>query len=197
MRTFLLGLFVLLTLGAIEKNISNSPENTRLQIRLIRKLYLEVLKFPPSPKELDWYLTYNSNPYNTALSWVLDQQASKEPGYPLIKMKSFYESKSFTERSPIKMNPDEIDNIVKYQSGCKDKNLKEAEFKLVEQALKNSDGDLVDALDYLSECLLGRVLSAWEANYYINESKKSLSSTEERLLTILKLLKLHEDCIYR
>jgi hypothetical protein len=148
-------------------------------MRLIRRLYLEVLNAPPTPSEIEWYFVYNKNPYNTALNQVLKERAKRDAGYPTIKMKAYYETDSFKNKPPEKLTKQALNFIN----------------KLIEDAIAVSDGHPVDGFDYLSECLINRLLSAAEADRLMKEYQKH-PDEKSGYLAVFNLLTQFEDFLF-
>lgn len=174
---------------------SDSTNSLSKEMRLIRRLYLEVLNAPPTPSEIEWYFVYNKNPYNTALNQVLKERAKRDAGYPTIKMKAYYETDSFKNKPPEKLTKQALNFIIKYQAGGVNDTVESCINKLIEDAIAVSDGHPVDGFDYLSECLINRLLSAAEADRLMKEYQKH-PDEKSGYLAVFNLLTQFEDFLF-
>lgn len=174
---------------------TDSTANLLKETRLIRKVYLEVLNLPPTPIEMEWYLVYNKDSYFTALNHVIKERSKREAGYPTIKMKSYYETDLFKNKTPEKLPKEVLHFIIKYQVGGVNDTLESCINKMIDNAMVVADNHPVDGFDYLSECLMNRTLSMKEANDLLKEYRKYSSEREGYQAVFNKLIEF-EDFLF-
>ena len=125
--------------------------------RLIRRLYLDTIKMPPTVEEIEWYTTYNKDKgYELAVDWVLTKSSD-------IKFRSYYLSNAYKQKTPTLINEDVLDNIIKYQVG----NLNLTDTRAVDLLIQCGEGiysSPLDIIDYFSLCMMSRVTHLDEAN---------------------------------
>ena len=193
MRKFLT-IFLIVVLFPLEGG-TDSTTNLLKEIHLIRRVYLEVLKIPPTPQEMDWYIVYNKEPYYTALNHVIKERAKRDAGYPTIKMKAYYETDSFKDKPSQKLPKEVLNFIIKYQAGGVNDTMETCINKLIETAMVVAGHDPVDGFDYLAECLINRSLSAKEANDLLKEYRKH-TKEKDGYLAVFNSLTQFEDFLF-
>jgi hypothetical protein len=174
---------------------TDSTPNLLKETRLIRRVYLEVLSVPPTPIEMEWYLVYNKDSYLTALNHVIKERARRDAGYPTIKMKSYYETDLFKNKTPEKLPKEVLHFIIKYQVGGVNDTLESCISKMIDNAIVVADNHPVDGFDYLAECLINRTLSMKEANDLLKEYRK-YSNEREGYQTVFNKLIEFEDFLF-
>ena len=193
MRKFLT-IFLIVLLFPLEGG-TDSTNNLLRETHLIRRLYLEILNIPPTPHEMEWYLVYNKDSYQTALNHAIKERAKRDAGYPTIKMKAYYETDLFKNKSPEKLPKQVLNFIIKYQAGGVNDTLETCINKLIQTAIVVSDSDPVNGFDYLAECLINRPLSAKEANDLLKEYRKH-SKEKDGYLAVFNSLTQFEDFLF-
>lgn len=159
--------------------------------QLIRRVYLDVLNVPPSIKELEWYEVYNTNGYVLAVEYVLNNKSNVLiPSFKKI-LKEFLLSQEYKLKEFTPLSLEQRDIIIKYQSGIWTSE-EEANKKLVLDAIISNEPGVMDPIDYLAECLMGRDTSAEEATL-LNKILKRYPSEEEGYLMVLEELKTFKD----
>jgi hypothetical protein len=166
------------------------------EAQLIRRVYLDVLGIPPSPKELDWYLSYNNNSYETAVKWVVKQPGAYYNSLEDTEMINHLCSPEYRNKPQIKIIPFQLELIVKYQCGNMSLSIDDADIKLTASAIGVGEGNVLDTIDYISECLTGRLTYTEEANSLLQVYKK-YPSESEGYLAVLKEIKTFKDFLYK
>lgn len=169
---------------------SRDPLDFKKETRLIRKLYLDTLKVPPSLSEMEWYMVYNHHPYETAVEEVLERRTSY--GLPNIKDKKFYLSDEYMKREPELLNSWQRDMIIKYQSGDSRLSVDEASLKIIKTATVLAERDLLEGFDYLAECLMNRTLSVKESNSLLQIYKE-----KDGFGAVFNEIKTYRDFLYK
>jgi hypothetical protein len=156
--------------------------------QLIRRVYLDLLGVPPSSKELNWYLMYNSDPYQIAVNTIVPTNIT-----PTLRSFIFSTvlSEAYKKQIQTPLEPRILELIVKYQCGMLEASTEEANKKLVEISLKAIEDDL-NPLDYMAENLLGRITTAQEETELLKIIKK-YPSEQEGYLEALKKMKSFPD----
>lgn len=181
MRRSVNSLFICI-LASLLLSVSAAEESLK-EGQLIRRVYLDLLGIPPTPKELNWYLTYNKpDPLKRAVNDIVQNNES---------LKEFLLSEDYKKKPLIPLSSLTLDLIVKYQSGMLKNSLEEADRKLVDISLKVVEDDL-NPLDFMAECLIGRVTTAQEETELLKIIKK-YPSEEEGYLEALKIIKTFPD----
>jgi len=161
------------------------------ETQLIRRAYLDVLNVPPSVKELEWYQVYNTNGYEVAVDTIL----SRPPNFLIPSLKNtirdFLLSLKYRTKEPVLLTLEQRDFIVKYQSGGRT-NIEDADKQLILNAIASNEPGVMEPMDYLAECLLGRDTTAVEATH-LNKILKRYPSEEEGYLEVLKEIKTFKD----
>jgi hypothetical protein len=152
--------------------------------QLIRRVYLDLLGVPPSSKELDWYLSYNTNPYNEAVKTIAPININ--PSY-----KDFILSDDYKKQIQTPLPPSTLELIIKYQAGMLRAPLIEADKRLVDISLKAAENDL-NPLDFMAENLMGRITTAQEETE-LQKIIKKYPTEEEGYLEALKKMKTFSD----
>lgn len=151
--------------------------------QLIRRVYLDFLGIPPTPKELNWYLIYNKpDPFKRVVNDIVHGNEC---------LKNFLLSSEYKNRVQMPLSPLTLDLIVKYQSGMIKNSLGEADKRLVVISLKEAEDDL-NPLDFMSECLMGRATTAQEETE-LQKIIKKYPTEEEGYLEALKKIKTFPD----
>ena len=164
-----------------------SSENSRVESRLIRRLFLDVRNVPPSPAELNWYLCYNHEPYKTAVEWISSQnQISKD----------YFLSDEYKQKFPTKLDQSTLDLIVKYQGGNINVTNKEADKLLVKVSIAGGEENTTDVIDYMSSCLMARSTNVQETNELLKIYKQYLKE-EDGYLAVLDKMKTYSDYMFK
>lgn len=151
--------------------------------QLIRRVYLDFLGIPPTPKELNWYLSYNKpEPLKRVVNDLVQDNGA---------LKDFLLSPDYKNQDKTPLPPATLDLIVKYQSGMINNPIEEADKKLVVISLLAAEDD-INPLDYMAECLMGRVTTAGEETE-LQKIIKKYPSEEEGYLEALKKIKTFPD----
>ena len=171
-------------------SIAHSPKEGQL----IRRIFLIELGIPPTVEELDWYLTYNEEPYIQAVAWVLDQNCGLK-NKENLKLK--YLSSEFKTNYTEKLSIEYRNYILKYQAGCLLTDTEYAKKKLIEIAKIIQNDNVTDVIDYMSEALTGRLTNLEEINTYLKIYKKYPASEDTGYLEILNLILESKDCVFK
>jgi len=164
--------------------------------QLIRRVYLDVLGFPPSPKELDWYLTYNSKSYETAVDWVINSHGAYFQNLDPVEMKRYLCSIEYKTTPQIKIIPFQLEMIIKYQCGDLSLSLNDAKIKLTKDAVGFGEGNVLDTIDYIAESLMARVSHAEEATSLLKIYKKYPSEAEGYFNVVSEIMT-YKDYLYK
>lgn len=172
---------------------SNEPFYFIKEGQLIRRAYLDVWGVPPSLHELNWYLTYNQNSYETAVNDLLKKDSSS----PRVKdlAKNFLLSIEYKTRPLKPLTMEEMSFIVRYQGGDLSSSLLEADKRLVRNSILNKENG-IDPIDYLAELLMARSTSASEETFLTKIIKK-YPSDEEGYLAALQVMKTFKDFTHK
>lgn len=139
--------------------------------RLIRRLYIDTIKMPPTVEEIEWYTTYNKdNGYELAVDWVLTKSSD-------IKFKSYYLSSAYRQKTPTLIEQDTLNNIIKYQVG----NLTLSDERAVDLLIKCGEdiyNSPLDIIDYFAMCMMSRVTHLDEANVLLRSFRSSKTELE-------------------
>lgn len=158
---------------------------------LIRKLYLDVLKVPPMPSELEYYDTEFLDSYKAAVDEIIKPNNPKYHNFLSEEYKKNKISLTFSERA----------NIIYYYVGFKHSNtldpitLKNAIMKLIE--FSNIECDtLTEKFDYFSIRMMGRRLTAAECNDLLkiyNDLNKSKSEDDSLYFIFLDIMNFNDS----
>lgn len=139
---------------------------------LIRRAYLDVLQRPPTPAEMEWYLTYNtSNSYQVAVEYI----ANNSQQLDATCVKILLNSPSYKETLPRPLTTVELKNTLLYSVGMNikdhsDNNIHQAKLKLIQWA-KAECTDTLDIIDVMCNVLMSRTTSVKEANHWLKTFK--------------------------
>lgn len=175
----------------------SADDMSRREIKLIRRAFLDVTEFLPSPEELDWYVVYNRDGYPLAADYLAQKSGGKWTREKLL-------SPAYRD-APDQLVPREVleKNIVYlaglwrgemspaiFEEGCK---------KFIKDALEIASENPAHAVDWMVSALTCRPASAEEENQLSAIfNKVSLKATEQEALrtVLLHILELH-DCKYK
>lgn len=187
----------LLCLLALSAACQATEDPTRREIRLIRRAFLDVTEFLPSPEELDWYVVYNRDGYALAAEYLAKKSEGKWPLEQLL-------SPDYREAPKQPLSREILEKNVVYLAG-----LWRGEFnpdlfnagaaKFISIALEIASENPAHAIDWMVNALTCRPATAAEENELSAIfNKVSLKSTElEALKTVLlHIFELH-DCKYK
>jgi len=171
----------------------NEPPSLLKEGQLIRRAYLDVWGVPPTIEELNWYLTYNRNSYETA---VLDL-ISKEYSSARIKelAKNFLLSNEYKTQLQKSLTMEEMSVIIRYQGGDLTSTLKDADKRLVANSILNKENGY-DPVDYLAGLLMARSTSAGEETF-LSKIIKKYPSEEEGYFAALQVMKTFKDFTHK
>jgi hypothetical protein len=185
MRPFLIKLVSVLLISLCLNVLAIEEKNAKEEARLIRKLFLDIKRVPPTPNELDWYLTYNPKPYNTAVDWIIGNTNTQ-------LTKEFLLSENY-KKAPLEyLSQPMLDYIIKYQSGSINTTIDQANKQLVKVSIAGGEDNVTDTIDYMSVCLTARSTDVKEINE-LTKIFKSRSSEEEGYLAVLDEIKTYKD----
>lgn len=187
MRPFLSKLVsVILLVGIFSVTIL--AEKSTEEARLIRKAFLDIKRVPPTPDELNWYLCYNSKPYETAINWLVSNTKN-------LNLKEYLLSEEYKISSPYKLD-DEMQNlIIKYQCGNLNLSNKEADKALIKLSILCGEGSTIDTIDYMASCLMARPTTTKEINVLLKLFKEQ-NTEEAGYLAVLNVLKTYKDFVF-
>jgi hypothetical protein len=178
-------------LGSVTAGSGDVAKPDLKTIRLIRRVYLDVLGCPPTIQELEWLQVYVSNGYETAVKEVLSRPSNIFIPSVRKLLKEFLLSNQYKSKESVLLSSEERDFIIKYQSGIYD-SIEDADKQLVANAIASNEPGQIDPIDYMSECLMSRDTTAEEATR-LTKTLKSYPSEEEGYLEVLKELKTFTD----
>lgn len=167
-------------------NYELAGDNSTMEARMIRRVFLDVKKVPPSPAELEWYLIYNTKSYEKAVDWIVNSTNN----YTLLK--TYLLSDKYKQKESIKMDQLMLDNIIKYQSGNLNNSLDEASTILVRNAISCGEDNTVDTIDYISTCLMARPTRTQEINELL-QIFRGYPNDKDGYLAVLDKIKTYPD----
>ena len=189
-------LLVLLTMLCLQ--VSGPGEDPlRREIRLIRRAFLDVTEFLPSPEELDWYVMYNRNSYALAAEYLAKHSQGRWSVEKLL-------SPAYCE-APEQVVPREIlEKNVVYLAGLWRGEINPTVFevgagKFIKDALEIASENPSHAIDWMVSSLTCRPASAAEENELsaiFNKVSLKASDTEALKTVLLHIFELH-DCKYK
>ena len=147
-------------------------------------------------EELEWFLVYNKNSYQTAVEEVLNRpQTPLNHLVPAIKklIKGVLLSDQYKLKERQFLSPSERNFILYYQSNVYG-DIDKADKQLVLNAMAMGESGIMDPVDYIAENLMARDTTAEEATT-LNQIKNRYPSEEEGYLAILKEIKTYKDFI--
>jgi hypothetical protein len=157
--------------------------------RLIRRLYLDTIKMPPTIEEIEWYTTYNKTKgYEMAVDWVLTKIGD-------TRVRGYYLSNAYKTKPEVEVPQDILDSIIKYQVG----NLKLTDKQAVDELIKCGEEQYsspLDMIDYFSMCMMSRATHIDEANLLLKVFRMSKTETQGYRDTI-SILKQFKDYRYK
>ncbi len=187
MRPFLIKLVSVILLVATFSVTILAQKSTE-EARLIRKAFLDIKRVPPTPDELNWYLCYNSNPYETAVNWLVSDTKN-------LNLKEYLLSEEYKLSSPYQLDKETQNAIIKYQCGNLNLSIKEAEKLLVQISTSCGEGSVIDSIDHMSACLMSRPTTTKEINSLLKIFKEQ-ATEEAGYLAVLNVLKSYKDFIF-
>ena len=157
---------------------------------LIKRAFLDTIKIPPTPEEIEWFCVYENDSYESAVNWLINH---KDFNWPLSKTDSkiILNSIEYKTFYRIPMSKIEIEKIILYLNGFgKDtepnpNNIKLAYDKMIESALKCSFNE-DETIDYIANLLMCRSTTAKELNS-LKELYKKTNSWKEIIDHILQI----------
>lgn len=161
-------------------------EKTTEEARLIRRAFLDIKRVPPTPEELTWYLCYNSNPYQTAIDWLLSSDSTLKP---------YFLSTKYKLSKPTKLDSNMLELIIKYQAGNLNTTIEQADKMLVKISIACGEDNITDTIDYLSFCLIARVTNTSEINL-LQKLFRTYTKEEDGYLAVLQELKQHKEFLF-
>lgn len=157
--------------------------------RLIRRLYLDTVKMPPTIEEIEWYISYNKTKgYEMAVDWVLTKYGEE-------KLKSYYLSDDYKQSLPSLIEPETLNNIIKYQVGKLYLTDKQAEEELIRLG-QEQYSDPLDVIDYFAMCMMARPTRLMEANELL-KVYRPFKTEKEGFRAVLECMKRYRDYKYK
>lgn len=146
---------------------------------LIRRAYIDILGIVPTIPEIEWYCVYNKNGYELAVKWLIDNSILK---LTKDQAKTKFLSDVYKKQDKRKLSKEELDKILIYVSGLKDKpvtpeNVNLACIKIIKDAL-NPELE-IGPMDYMSNILMCRSLKINEENELNKILKEALKTNNE------------------
>ena len=150
--------------------------------QIIRRAFLDVKGVPPTPTELAWYLTYNREGYEKAISYLLSENIN-----PKLKelLKTFLLSPEYKNKNQSVLTKEEQIFIIQYQIGNLFASPEEADKKLISISISSKENGY-EPLDYMAELLMARSTSASEETLL----GKIIKNTHQKKMGIMRLFKL-------
>jgi len=182
MRPFLIKLVSVILIFRIS-SVGFSVENSIREARLIRRLFLDIRKVPPSPEELNWYLCYNPEPYKAAVDWIVSQTGVS---------KEYLLSEEYKQKYPTKLDQSMLDFIIKYQCGNSQLSIEESNKLLIKLSIIEGEDNVTDVFDYMAFCLISRATNVQETNELL-KIYKQYSKEEDGYYAVLQQLKTYSD----
>lgn len=139
----------------------------------LRRIYLTELGVPPSVAEVEWLMTYERNPCNAGIDYILNKKYGKEETQFKKDKRRLYLCPDQKLLEPTLLTSAQKDFIVKYQAGNILLGIQEAKLLLLKCALKTLESQ-EEPIDYLSVCLFGKYTNTNDYNFYnkiFNETK--------------------------
>jgi hypothetical protein len=170
----------------------------RREIRLIRRAFLDVTEFLPSPEELDWYVVYNqNNSYPLATEYLANKSAGKWSREHLL-------SAEYREAPEQLVPKDVLEKNVVYLAGLwrgemSPEIFEQGAAKFIKDAMEIGSENPSHAIDWMVTAMTCRPATAQEENHLSAIfNKVSLKATEMDALktVLLHILELH-DCRHK
>jgi len=171
----------------------NEPTPSLKEGQLIRRAYLDVWGVPPTIQELNWYITYNRNSYETAILDLISKEYSSARIKELAK--NFLLSNEYKTQLQKSLTPEEMAVIIRYQGGDLTSSLLDADKRLVTNSILNKENGC-DPIDYLAELLMARSTSAVEETF-LSKIIKKYPSDEEGYFAALQVMKTFKDFTHK
>lgn len=157
--------------------------------RLIRRLYLDTIKMPPTIEEIEWYTTYNKlKGYELAVDWVLTKMGDD-------RVREYYLSNAYKTKPEIEIPQETLTSIIKYQVG----NLKLTDEQAVNELIKCGEeiySSPLDMIDYFAMSMMSRSTYIDEANLLLRVFRASKTETQGYRDTI-NIMKQFKDYKYK
>jgi hypothetical protein len=162
---------------------------------LIRRAYLELRNHVPTANEIEWYCVYNTNGYELAVEWLVDNNTNWRD-VPKEYIKVILNSKEFKERKKNVLSEYDVLKNLFYITGTKgeinNSNIRKASLMLVKWALDVSNSE-TEAIDYICTSLMSRNSNLEEINILNKMLRNSSKSEEETWLNIVNTILNFED----
>jgi hypothetical protein len=175
-----------------------AEDTQRREIRLIRRAFLDVTEFLPSPEEMDWYVVYNQNNSYPLAAEYLAKKSGEKWSRDLLLSSEYRDA-------PEQLVPKEVlEKNVVYLAGLWRGEMSPAIFeqgatKFIKDAMEIASENPSNAIDWMVTAMTCRPATAEEENHLSAIfNKVSLKATEMDALktVLLHILELH-DCRYK
>jgi hypothetical protein len=189
-------IFALLTMLCLQ--VSGPGEDLlRREVRLIRRAFLDVTEFLPSPEELDWYVMYNRNSYSLAAEYLANKSGDVWSVQKLL-------SPAYRDAPEQLVSRQILEKNVIYLAGLWRGDITPAAFeagssKFIRDALEIASENPSHAIDWMVSSLTCRPASAAEENELsaiFNKISLKASDAEALKTVLLHIFELH-DCKYK
>lgn len=185
-KTFFLGLILACSVTAAPN------EGQNIEIRKIRRAYLDVTGLLPTPEEVDWYIVYNKDGYSLAVDYLVQKAAGTQWTREKLTSAEYLEGPSQPiERSTLELN-------LVYLSGLLSADptpalIEEGTEAFIKNALLATDENPSNAIDYMVNLIACRPSSAEEENQLgqiynkVSLKEDEMSAWKTVLLHILEM----------
>lgn len=169
--------------------------NNNTDLVYLRKVYLIELGVPPSVAEIEWLLTYERNPRVAGIDYILSKKYGNEETAIKKSKRSLYlcPNQLITEPTPLSRN--QLEFIIKYQSGNISLDIEEAKFLLIKCALSTIAAQ-EEPIDYLSVCLFGKYTNTIEFNFYNKIFNQTKGDDDQKLYAVLTVMMASNSFLY-
>lgn len=173
-------------------------DESRKEVRLIRRAYLDVLGLLPTLAEIEWFTVFNQNGYQMAVQQLTGGLETN--GWKAADLLSV----GYREQAMREVGETVLQRNVVYLAGMAEIEVNEEVFEkganlFTEQAIRAGEGDARHAVDYMVNALLCRPMSASEENEMMELYNVLSRKNEERdvFRTLLTHILRMPDCRYK
>jgi hypothetical protein len=175
-----------------------SGEDFRREVRLIRRVYLDVTGLVPTETEIDWFLVYERTGYPLAVEFLMKE--GPRGGFT----REVLLSEEYRRQEERELSREELERNVaylagKFRGGVSESSFEEAAVKFIENALLVGEGRVGESINYLVQGLVCRPCTA-EEETRLTRIFNQVSLKSEELAAyktvLLHVMEMH-DCKFK
>lgn len=167
-------LFLVLVLELMLDGVNvNGESNTLRDVRLIRRAYIDVSGYFPTPEEIDWFVVYNNNGYEMAVDHLISKYAPQCTKQQLM-------SDEYIHQHPRDISVVILRRSLLYSVGLNPNKdtLQQGKDRLLNISLACADNES-DVIDYMCNIMMSRTANVEESNKLLQLFRNACALSNE------------------